>query len=48
MTDMEYSRKDRSISSWISIGSMAPETGPPPFPEPSFPDPDPCEPEPVI
>ena len=22
MTDIEYSRKDRSISSWISMGSM--------------------------
>jgi hypothetical protein len=24
MTDIEYSRKDRSISSWISIGSIGP------------------------
>src|SRR5271166_6989001 len=27
MTDIEYSRKERSISSWISIGSMNPMTG---------------------
>src|ERR1035441_4692235 len=26
MTDIEYSRKERSISSWISMGSMNPET----------------------
>src|SRR5580698_5844196 len=25
MTDIEYSRKERSISSWISMGSMNPE-----------------------
>ena len=24
MTDMEYSRNERSISSWISMGSMDP------------------------
>jgi len=33
MTDIEYSRKERSISSWISIGSIAPTT----VPSPSFP-----------
>jgi hypothetical protein len=27
MTDMEYSRKERSISSWISMGSMAAGVG---------------------
>src|ERR1019366_4763055 len=27
MTDMEYSRNERSISSWISIGSIDPEGG---------------------
>src|SRR5579862_2614133 len=37
MTDMEYSRNERSISSWISIGSMNPRssrssTGGPPSP----------------
>src|ERR1700722_16018705 len=26
MTDIEYSRKERSISSWISMGSMKPDT----------------------
>ena len=28
MTDMEYSRNERSISSWISMGSTAPLGGP--------------------
>src|SRR5579883_1056138 len=32
MTDIEYSRKDRSISSWISMGSMNPLRSPPPSP----------------
>jgi len=27
MTDMEYSRNERSISSWISIGSIEPDGG---------------------
>src|ERR1039458_8981393 len=30
MTDMEYSMNERSISSWISMGSMNPRTGTPP------------------
>src|ERR1700733_11518957 len=34
MTDMEYSRKERSISSWISMGSMKPSTADPPPPSP--------------
>src|ERR1017187_8811064 len=38
MTDIEYSRKERSISSWISIGSIAPMTAPSPLsPGPSAP-----------
>src|SRR5580698_6016785 len=39
MTDMEYSRNERSISSWISMGSMKPKTAvspPPPSPELPF------------
>src|SRR5580692_6510937 len=47
MTDMEYSRNERSISSWISIGSISPLTGssaggaslPPPEPAPPRPEP---------
>ncbi len=27
MTDMEYSRNERSISSWISMGSIDPDGG---------------------
>src|ERR1700722_828818 len=41
MTDMEYSRNERSISSWISIGSMKPRTAvspPPPSPPPPSPE----------
>src|SRR5487761_1329398 len=34
MTDMEYSRKERSISSWISIGTMPTTEPPPPSPPP--------------
>src|ERR1700743_2488350 len=32
MTDMAYSRKERSISSWISMGSMPPKVVPVPSP----------------
>ena len=45
MTDMEYSRNERSISSWISIGSIEPDGGSgtsvpaPPDPEPPSPAP---------
>src|SRR5271165_2091225 len=37
MTDMEYSRNERSISSWISMGSMNPRTGVSPFCEAPLP-----------
>ena len=37
MTDMEYSRNERSISSWISMGSMKPPASSSSVPVPSGP-----------
>src|SRR5438045_3409186 len=37
MTDMAYSRKERSISSWISMGWMLPKVVPVPSPFPLLP-----------
>src|SRR5271155_1285470 len=46
MTDMEYSRNERSISSWISMGSMDPLTGSSPAGGVSLPPPEPALPRP--
>ena len=47
MTDMEYSRNERSISSWISIGSTEPPVGGSPAGGAAFPLPEPAPPRPV-